>query len=309
MLISFFSIVIPTYNQSNFLKKALQSVYSQTFKNFEVIVVDNNSNDKTHQVAKSFKKVIYKKINNRGVIAKSRNLGIKLSKGSWIAFLDSDDFWEKNKLNEVNKKIKKNNFDVVCHSEWSINLNSKEKKISTYGPYTENFYKKILIYGNRNSTSASVVNKKFLKKNKLKFNENKSFITAEDYNFFLDIAKLKGIFYYINKPLGYHVFHKKSMSFDIKKHTKARFAVLKHHVFKVQEFSKKTILFHKIKKVDQVKNSIINFKNDLYNINKLLSFIYFLLFQPNFTFIYLFFFVKKFLKQKINYLYYDYFKS
>ena len=94
----FFSIIIPTFNQSSFLQKALKSVFNQTFKNFEVIVVDNNSKDGTKKVVKSFNNIVYRNINNEGIISKSRNLGLKISRGKWIAFLDSDDFWDKDRL-------------------------------------------------------------------------------------------------------------------------------------------------------------------------------------------------------------------
>ena len=104
----FFSIVIPTFNQSNFLKEALNSVFNQDFKNFEVIVIDNYSSDETNKIIRTYKKkIIYKKIKNNGVIAKSRNLGIKKSRGKWIAFLDSDDLWSKNKLHKVYNYLKK----------------------------------------------------------------------------------------------------------------------------------------------------------------------------------------------------------
>ena len=118
----FFSIVIPTYNQSSYLKIALTSVFKQKYKNYEVIVVDNYSSDETFKVIKNFKKkIIYKRIRNNGVIAKSRNLGIKLSKGKWIAFLDSDDYWSEDKLKKIFHIINSKDCDVVCNSEWIIN--------------------------------------------------------------------------------------------------------------------------------------------------------------------------------------------
>ena len=97
----FVSIVIPTYNHANFLGKALESVITQTFTNWEAIVVDNQSTDHTSQVISKFNdhRIKYIKISNYGIIAKSRNHGINVAKGEWIAFLDSDDFWPKEKLN------------------------------------------------------------------------------------------------------------------------------------------------------------------------------------------------------------------
>ena len=125
----FFSIIIPTYNQAHFLQQALKSVFSQTFKNFEVVVIDNQSSDNTKNVVSLFKKVIYKKIDNRGIIAKSRNYGMKIAKGKWIVFLDSDDYWKKDKLLYIFEKIKKNTFDVICHNEWIIDTSENNKKM------------------------------------------------------------------------------------------------------------------------------------------------------------------------------------
>ena len=63
----FFSVVIPTFNQSNYLKKAIESVLAQKYKNYEIIIIDNNSKDETKKVIKSFKskKIVYRKINNK----------------------------------------------------------------------------------------------------------------------------------------------------------------------------------------------------------------------------------------------------
>ena len=78
-----FSIVIPTYNNAKLLQRALNSISLQSFSNYEVIVVDNCSTDNTESVIQrsNIKNLIYKKIKNEGVISKSRNLGIEISKG------------------------------------------------------------------------------------------------------------------------------------------------------------------------------------------------------------------------------------
>ena len=85
----FFSIIIPTFNNAYFLKKALVSIKNQTDSNFELIVVDNHSTDETQKIIEEsgIDGLVYKKIKNDGVIAKSRNLGIQNSKGDWLMFL------------------------------------------------------------------------------------------------------------------------------------------------------------------------------------------------------------------------------
>ena len=96
----FFTVVIPTYNHEFFLKKAVNSVLNQTFDDYEIIIIDNYSDDKTEEYIKSLnnQKIRFFKIQNHGLLAKSRNLGIKEAKSDWIAFLDSDDLWYKDRL-------------------------------------------------------------------------------------------------------------------------------------------------------------------------------------------------------------------
>ena len=93
------SILLPTYNQCNLLKKSIKSVIKQTFKNWELIVIDNKSTDDTKKfvkkICKSDKRIKYLSISNKGILAKSRNLGIKkshLTKEYLIFFLIYDNF-------------------------------------------------------------------------------------------------------------------------------------------------------------------------------------------------------------------------
>ena len=88
------SIIIPTYNRSYCIKKAIDSVLSQTFQDFELIIIDNYSEDNTEEIILKYKnkKIIYEKFFNDGVIARARNRGLSLSKSKYVAFLDSDDY-------------------------------------------------------------------------------------------------------------------------------------------------------------------------------------------------------------------------
>ncbi|MGO9687474.1 MAG: glycosyltransferase family 2 protein, partial [Syntrophobacteraceae bacterium] len=88
------SVVIPTYNRERFVDKAINSVLSQSFNDYEIIVVDDGSTDETPRVLASYKdrvKYIYQK--NSGV-SSARNAGIREARGEWVAFLDSDDKWK-----------------------------------------------------------------------------------------------------------------------------------------------------------------------------------------------------------------------
>ena len=91
-----FSVIIPVFNREKFIKRAIESVLNQTYKNFELIVVNDGSTDRTLDIVKNYPiKIINQE--NRGVSA-ARNRGIKASVGDIIAFLDSDDEWKKDKL-------------------------------------------------------------------------------------------------------------------------------------------------------------------------------------------------------------------
>jgi len=91
------TVVIPTYNRYEFLKRAIKSVYAQTYTVGEVIVVDDGSIDETSQIQKDFPHIKYIYQDNSGV-SSARNLGIKNATYEWIAFLDSDDTWHRDKL-------------------------------------------------------------------------------------------------------------------------------------------------------------------------------------------------------------------
>jgi glycosyltransferase involved in cell wall biosynthesis len=94
------SIIIPTYNRADLIGETIQSVIDQSYKNWELIIVDDGSDDQTEEVIKKFNNpsIYYFKIEHSGNLGKVRNTGIKVAKGEYIAFLDSDDLWEKNKL-------------------------------------------------------------------------------------------------------------------------------------------------------------------------------------------------------------------
>ena len=112
-----FSIIIPIY-KCKFFERAINSVRNQKYKKWELIIIDNNSDDSVKQFLRQIQdnRIKYYKISNHGVIGKSRNLGIKKSKNEWLCFLDSDDYWSSDKLNETLKVIKKKKYDLIHHN-------------------------------------------------------------------------------------------------------------------------------------------------------------------------------------------------
>ena len=116
-MIPFFSIILPTFNQADFLKLSIRSILNQTYKNWELLIINNNSKDKTYKVIKSFKdkRIRVFKIDNKGLLAKSRNLGINKARSEWICFIDSDDKWFPEKLMKVKQYIDYKKGDLYYH--------------------------------------------------------------------------------------------------------------------------------------------------------------------------------------------------
>ncbi len=125
------SVIIPSYNRQHVLIRALRSIYAQTLSPYEVIVVDDGSNDDTKMlIQQNYPDVIYFYQENQGVSA-ARNTGIKKAQGEWLAFLDSDDEWLPTKLAMQMQALKQSE-DLVCHTEeiWirnGVRVNQKNK--------------------------------------------------------------------------------------------------------------------------------------------------------------------------------------
>ena len=122
-LLPLISIIIPNFNHAKYISRAIDSVINQTFKNWEIIIVDNHSTDESDQIIEPYlcDNIRLLKIHNNGIIASSRNLGILHSRGDWIAFLDADDWWMKNKLEACSKVIESANYDIIYHDVYLIN--------------------------------------------------------------------------------------------------------------------------------------------------------------------------------------------
>lgn len=229
-----FSIVIPAYNASYCIRDTLESVRLQTFNDYEITIVNDGSKDDTLEIIKSyftdFPNLNYKIINqeNKG-IGWTRNIGIKAAEGKFIAFLDADDRWYKEKLLKVANYIETNpDVDLICHDEYWVENGSVIKK-TTYGPYKT--YNELLLKGNCLSTSATVVGKNKLLEVGL-FSENLNFNGVEDYELWLRLSKICKIGY-LHEPLGEYHIHRTGITSNIEKHTHNTQNVVEFH-FKQQ---------------------------------------------------------------------------
>ena len=110
------SIIVPNYNNGKYLQACIESILIQDYKNYEIIVIDDNSQDESLKILENYKlnpKLKVLKLNKNKGPSFCRNIGIRISKGKYIAFLDSDDYWEPNKLSTQINYIKKNSYDFT----------------------------------------------------------------------------------------------------------------------------------------------------------------------------------------------------
>ena len=208
------SVVIPTYNHANYLKKALESVLYQSYKNLELIIIDNYSTDNTHELIKLYDdpRIRYLKIKNHGVIAKSRNAGVIAAKGDWVAFLDSDDCWTLDKLKTCLVYLN-DETDLLYHD---LGIVTKKQTLLGKKSFKTRILNKpilidLLINGNAIRNSSVIVRKKLLRKIGL-IDESKKLIAAEDYNSWLKISILTDQFLYLPIKLGYIYLHDRNVS-------------------------------------------------------------------------------------------------
>lgn len=194
-----FSVIIPTYNRAHTLTKCLQSLVDQTFKDFEVIIVDDASKDQTSTIVEEFKtKLDLKYIQNdkpSGGAHLPRNIGAKHAQGEWLSFLDSDDFWYENKLEEVLKHTQK--YDVIYHNLDTYNAQGKLKKAQVARQVHNPVFIDLMVKHNALITSATSIKKSI-------FDKVGGFeiIDLEDYDLWLRVAKITDQFFYLNKILG-----------------------------------------------------------------------------------------------------------
>lgn len=206
------SVIIPTYNRENFIEKSIESVLNQTYKNIEIIIVDDNSSDNTFYIIKKymekydFIKYVKHDINKGGSAA--RNTGVNLAKGKYVAFLDSDDEWINTKLEKCVDKLKCDcNIDMVYSDMISIDVNTGIEKIYRSKQWEDKYYG-ILCENIIGSTSLIVIKRNV-------FNEVGGFKeglpSCQDWDFYINVCKNYRV-EKVNEPLLRYYIHSNSIS-------------------------------------------------------------------------------------------------
>lgn len=224
---------MPAYNCEQFIGESINSVLNQTYQNWELIVVDDCSTDNTEKIVKEYKDKrikLFSNEKNMGV-AYSRNKGIKLSKADYIAFLDSDDIWDTEKLK---MQIETMNDEINFTFTGSKFVNENGEKSNYILNVPLKIKKKELLKQNVISCSSVVVKKQLVLDNI--FPENVEEI-HEDYVAWLNILNNEKFAYGINLPLLIYRIRNNSKSAN-----KIKSAIMNYNVYRYIGISKSEIL-------------------------------------------------------------------
>jgi glycosyltransferase involved in cell wall biosynthesis len=182
-----FSIVIPTYNRASMIFETLESVFSQTYSNYEVIVVDNSSTDNTEEILQPLilqNKIRYIRNARNFERAYSRNVGLENAKGDFLTLLDSDDFMYTDCLTDACHFIKENPALKIFHNKFEIVNQKRETIYRTSFPPLSNQYK-ALCWGNFMSAIGGFIHKEIY--STFRFNLDPKMIGSEDYEYWFHV--------------------------------------------------------------------------------------------------------------------------
>ena len=238
----FISVVIPTYNSENFIIKTLETVFSQTYDNYEVIISDDGSTDNTVVVVKSFfskypsrnKTLLINKHEGPGA---ARNKGIENASGDWVSFLDSDDLWIHNKLERVVKHILDNEgVDIVCHS--LVDIEGPKETLMVPSKYFNNKIDPFLSIYRENClyTSALTIKKSILYQAGLFDNILPS---AQDYDLWLRLGMINKIkMGFIEEPLTTYMNREGNIGSNVETRLQCMLEISKKYYAELKKVSK-----------------------------------------------------------------------
>ncbi|MEM6614002.1 MAG: glycosyltransferase family 2 protein [Cyanobacteria bacterium P01_C01_bin.72] len=229
------SVIVPTYNSEKYIAKALKSVFRQSYRNLEVILIDDASTDSTVKIARSFHEPRLKIIineQNRGV-SYGRNLGIDQARGKWIALLDSDDWYATERLTRLVAVGEAQEADMVADDLFLINDGSSEpwSTLCAESPQLKlssitliNAVKfatsdRLAPIGEERTWSLGytkpLIKKEFLRQNQIWYDD--SLQVGEDFSLYLECLRKQARFYLLKQP--YYYYRTREISLSTRKPT------------------------------------------------------------------------------------------
>ena len=229
------SVIVPIYNVEKYLEKCINSLLSQTLEDIQIILVNDGSKDNSGNIAKEYEKnnkdrVIYVEKENGG-LSDARNYGLKYATGDFIAFLDSDDYIEKNAYEEMyNKAIEENADYVECDFIWEF---PNKIRVDKQYPYKN---KKEMLSFVRVVAWNKLIKRQLITDNNLEFPKG---LRYEDVEFTYKLIPFINKFAYVDKPFIHYVQRKGSIANVQNERTAEIFTVLDN----VIEFYKKNNIY------------------------------------------------------------------
>ena len=212
------SIIMPAYNAEKYIADSIRSVLAQTYSNWELIVVDDGSTDRTATIVQEFVdrepriKYIFQE---NGRLGKARNTGLLNARGSLIAFLDSDDLWEATKLEAQTRAMAETKADVVFSKAWIVtdeDITAETRTtLSTVGLFSGPDFFASLVRLNQLAVLTVLLKKSTLDRVGL-FEEAKPYHGCEDYDLWLRLAKAGFLFYGMDAVLARYRRHDRAMN-------------------------------------------------------------------------------------------------
>lgn len=231
------SVVIPVYNRREELRRALESLASQTMHDFEVIVCDDGSTDDIRAVMAPFDHRIdfqYQRIENSGGPARPRNVAIGVARGEWISFLDSDDWWDDNRIEVITGELH-HDIDFLYHNLRVVNASdlsrARERRTVIGEPLRCEALRHMALFGNPVPNSTAVVRRSLLEKIG-GVCEDRAIVAVEDFDTWLRLLEAGARIRYLNRILGSYFVGEDGISALSLKHIERQNEMFKRHIFR-----------------------------------------------------------------------------
>jgi len=224
-----FSVVIPTFNRADKLRRALASLVDQSFTDFEVLVCDDGSSDGSDAVAAEFAgklRLTYLWAENWGGPARPRNMGAAAAVGQWVCFLDADDWWYPNKLATASERL--GQADLIYHD---CDIHS-ERGVRRIGKHSRQLGSPVfldLMTKGCSLVTSSVCVRRTLLAATGGFAEERGLIAVEDYDLWLRISQLTEKFLHLPQVLGAYWVDEANISQFSEKYIEREHALVRRH--------------------------------------------------------------------------------
>ncbi len=211
------SVIMPSHNSALYFAESIGSLIKQSYPNWELCVALDNCTDNSKEILAAFQDRRIKVIEcKKGSPAGSRNQAISLANGQFLAFLDADDWWCENKLEQSLIFLQQTAADLIWHNEFFFFEKTQTMREVIYRPLPK-YFPNLLFSGNRISTSAVVIRVKNTPQ-EIQFNESRQFYGTEDFLLWGTLAAQGYKINHLNKTLGYYRIRKDSVSANRKQH-------------------------------------------------------------------------------------------